>query len=102
MGDPSRPPHFVKNRRSAIVFSRLVSHGGAVPGENARAPVMTAPSSLLDDLEKALGAGSNAQRIEMLSRINDLFVGDAHRYSAVQIDLFDEVIAKLTVAIEAK
>ena len=63
---------------------------------------MVAPPSLLDDLEKALAAGSNGQRIEMLSRITDLFVGDAHRYTAVQVDLFDEVIAKLTVAIEAK
>ena len=63
---------------------------------------MAAPSSLLDDLEKALAAGSNGQRIEMLSRITDLFVGDAHRYTAVQVDLFDEVITKLTVAIEAK
>jgi uncharacterized protein (DUF2336 family) len=63
---------------------------------------MSAASSLLDDLERALAAGSNAQRIEMLSRITDLFVGDAHRYSNQQIDLFDEVIAKLAVAIEAK
>ncbi len=63
---------------------------------------MKAPSSLLDELERALAAGSDTQRIEMLSRITDLFVGDAHRYSPVQIDLFDEVIAKLTVAIEAK
>jgi uncharacterized protein (DUF2336 family) len=63
---------------------------------------MTAQSSLLDDLEKALVAGSNTQRIEMLSRITDLFIGDAHRYSSMQVDLFDEVIAKLAVAIEAK
>jgi uncharacterized protein (DUF2336 family) len=63
---------------------------------------MTVQSSLLDDLERALSAGSNAQRIEMLSRITDLFVGDAHRYSTAQVDLFDEVIAKLAVAIEAK
>ncbi len=63
---------------------------------------MKAPSSLLDELERALAAGSDTQRIEMLSRITDLFVGDAHRYSPVQIDLFDEFIAKLTVAIEAK
>jgi uncharacterized protein (DUF2336 family) len=63
---------------------------------------MTPPSSLLEDLEKALAAGSNEQRLEMLSRITDLFVGEAHRYSAVQVHLFDEVMAKLTVAIEAK
>jgi uncharacterized protein (DUF2336 family) len=63
---------------------------------------MTTPPSLLDELERALAAGNNAQRGEMLSRITDLFVGDAHRYSPVQVDLFDEVITKLTTAIEAK
>src|SRR5262249_56449617 len=47
-------------------------------------------------------AGTNAQRIEMLSRITDLFVAEAHRYTHRQIDLFDEVIAKLTSAIEGK
>jgi uncharacterized protein (DUF2336 family) len=70
------------------------------PGKNA--PAMSAASSLLEDLERALAAGSNAQRIEMLSRITDLFIGDAHRYSAAQVDFFDEVIAKLAVAIETK
>jgi len=63
---------------------------------------MTAQTSLLDDLERALTAGSNAQRIEMLSRITDLFVADAHRYTPMQVDLFDEVISKLAIAIEAK
>ncbi|MEA2903069.1 MAG: hypothetical protein QOI12_456 [Alphaproteobacteria bacterium] len=63
---------------------------------------MTAPSSLLDDLDNALAKGTNAQRIEMLARITDLFIGDANRYSTDHVDLFDEVIAKLAVAIEAK
>src|SRR5438552_13117748 len=63
---------------------------------------MSVVSSLLDDLQRALAAGSNARRIEMLSRVTDLFIGDAHRYSDQQIDLFDEVIGKLAVAIEAK
>ncbi len=63
---------------------------------------MTTRSSLIDDLERALAAGTNAQRIAMLSRITDLFIADANRYSADQIDLFDEVIGKLATAIEAK
>src|SRR6266576_2272982 len=75
---------------------------GSSQERTAPARPMSAASSLFDDLERALAAGSNAQRIEMLSRITDLFVGDAHRYSTLQIDLFDEVIAKLAVAIEAK
>ena len=63
---------------------------------------MTATLSLIDELETALAAGSNAQRISMLSRITDLFVEGASRYSPNQINLFDEVIGKLSNAIEAK
>jgi uncharacterized protein (DUF2336 family) len=61
-----------------------------------------APSSLLDELERALVAGSEAQRDDMLSRITDLFVDGEHRYTEVQIGLFDEVFTKLATAIEAK
>jgi len=63
---------------------------------------MTTQTSLIDDLERALAGGSNAQRIDMLSRITDLFMAGANRYSVEQVDLFDEVIAKLATAIEAK
>src|SRR5258708_2212011 len=67
-----------------------------------RPPIMNAPSSLIDELECAVAAGSNTQRIAMLARITDLFVTDANRYSAEHINLFDEVIAKLARAIEVK
>ena len=63
---------------------------------------MTAPTSLLEELERALAGGSDAQRSEILLRITDLFVGDAHRYTEVQIGLFDEVIGRLVSAIESK
>jgi uncharacterized protein (DUF2336 family) len=63
---------------------------------------MTPPCSLLDELAEALAAGSNTRRIEMLSRVTDLFIGDAERYSPDQINVFDEVIAKLAGTIEAK
>ncbi len=63
---------------------------------------MTAPCSLLDELQRALAAGSEAQRDDMLSRITDLFVDGAQRYTEVQIGLFDEVFTKLATAIEAK
>jgi uncharacterized protein (DUF2336 family) len=66
-------------------------------------PVMTTTTtSLIDDLERALSAGSNAQRITMLSRITDLFVEGANRFSTGQVNLFDEVLAKLAHAIENK
>ncbi len=63
---------------------------------------MTTKSSLIDDLERALAAGTNAQRTEMLSRVTDLFLAGASHYSDGQINLFDEVITKLAAAIEAK
>ena len=63
---------------------------------------MTTTTSLIDELECALAAGSNAQRIAMLARITDLFVEGASRYSAGQINLFDDVIGKLVAAIETK
>jgi uncharacterized protein (DUF2336 family) len=63
---------------------------------------MTKQTSLIDELESALAAGSEAQRNEMLSRITDLFLVGTNRYSTEQIDLFDEVITKLATAIETK
>jgi uncharacterized protein (DUF2336 family) len=63
---------------------------------------MTTQTSLIEELERALAGGSDAQRTEMLSRITDLFMADANRFSVEQVDLFDEVIAKLATAIEAK
>ena len=62
----------------------------------------TAATSLIDELEAALAAGTNEQRITMLARMTDLFVDGASRYSAGQVNLFDEVIIKLVTAIEAK
>ncbi len=67
------------------------------------APIaMTAPLSLIEELELALAAGSSAQRIAMLARVTDLFLASAGRYSNDQINLFDDVIGKLAAAIEAK
>ena len=57
---------------------------------------------LLDELEAALASGTNARRIEMLTRITDLFVGGAPRYSEEQVSVFDDVMVRLVHAIEAK
>jgi uncharacterized protein (DUF2336 family) len=57
---------------------------------------------LLDELEAALSSGSNTRRIEMLTRITDLFVGGAPVYSDTQIGLFDDVMVRLVQTIEAK
>jgi len=61
---------------------------------------MTTTPSLIDDLERALACGSEAQRSAMLARITDLFFVGAVHYSADQIGLFEGVIAKLAAAIE--
>ena len=58
--------------------------------------------SLIDDLERALTSGNEHQRVEMLSRITDLFLTDAERLSADQINLFDELLTKFATVIEAK
>src|SRR5262249_18969307 len=71
----------------AVFFSPRGGKGGPRLGPPP-ASTMTATTSLLDELECALAAGTNAQRIEMLSRITDLFVAEAHRYTHRQIDLF--------------
>jgi uncharacterized protein (DUF2336 family) len=57
---------------------------------------------LLDELEAALSSGSNTRRIEMLTRVTDLFVGGAPVYSDTQIGLFDDVMVRLVQTIEAK
>jgi uncharacterized protein (DUF2336 family) len=57
---------------------------------------------LIDELEAALTSGTNSRRIEMLTRITDLFVGGAGRYSEEQIGVFDDVMVRLVSTIEAK
>jgi uncharacterized protein (DUF2336 family) len=57
---------------------------------------------LLDELETALASGSNTRRIEMLTRITDLFVGGAPQFSETQIGVFDDVMVRLINTIEAK
>jgi uncharacterized protein (DUF2336 family) len=57
---------------------------------------------LLDELEAALTSGTNSRRIEMLTRITDLFVGGARSFSEDQIVVFDDVMARLVKTIESK
>jgi uncharacterized protein (DUF2336 family) len=57
---------------------------------------------LLDELESALASGNIARRVDILSRIADLFVHGAERYSEDQVTVFDDVMARLVNAIEAK
>jgi len=57
---------------------------------------------LIDELEAAVSAGSDSRRFEMLTRITDLFIGGAERFSDEQIGVFDDVMARLVSTIEAE
>jgi uncharacterized protein (DUF2336 family) len=57
---------------------------------------------LIDELEAALTSGTNARRIEMLTRVTDLFISGAPRYSEEQIGIFDDVMVRLMSTIEIK
>ena len=59
------------------------------------AHTMTRSLPLIDELEAALSTGSDARRVEMLTRLTDLFVGAAERYSDEQVGVFDDVMARL-------
>ena len=63
---------------------------------------MATTASLIHELEDALTAGTTEQRIVTLGRVTDLFVTGADSYSDDQIDLFDDVLLKITARIEAK
>jgi len=57
---------------------------------------------LLDELEAALTSGSIPRRVDILSRVTDLFVHNAESYSEEQIGVFDDVMARLVNTIESK
>jgi uncharacterized protein (DUF2336 family) len=57
---------------------------------------------LLDELEAAVAAGTNARRIQILTRVADLFVNGAGHYSEDQIALFDDVMVRLLSTTDAK
>jgi len=59
-------------------------------------------STLIDELEDAIAAGSPDKRLTSLWRILDLFTDGAARYSEEHVALFDDVILRLAAEIEAK
>ena len=59
-------------------------------------------STLIDELEDAIAAGSPDKRLSSLWRILDLFTDGATRYSEEHVALFDDVILRLAAEIEAK
>ena len=63
---------------------------------------MSAPASLLPELEEVVQHGSAEKRAETLRRITTLFLDGAPRFNAEHIALFDDVIGYLIEEIEAK
>ena len=63
---------------------------------------MNGTLSLLDELETTLASGSSARGVEILTSVTDLFINGAPRFSEAQIGVFDDVMARLMVRIEAK
>jgi uncharacterized protein (DUF2336 family) len=63
---------------------------------------MNGTLSLLDELETTLATGSSSRGIAILTSVTDLFINGAQRFSEDQIGVFDDVMARLMVKIEAK
>ena len=63
---------------------------------------MNGTLSLLDELETTLASGSSSRGIAILTSVTDLFINGAPRFSEDQIGVFDDVMARLMVKIEAK
>lgn len=60
------------------------------------------PHSLISELERALFSGTGAQRLDMLSRITDLFLADIDRFTPEQVNLFDAMLTKFVSVVETK
>jgi uncharacterized protein (DUF2336 family) len=61
---------------------------------------MNAQEDLIDQLEGVLASKDISKRAEMLRRVTDLFIQGSGRFSADQVELFDEVMNRLVENIE--
>src|SRR5579864_7648270 len=58
--------------------------------------------SIVDEIDIALRAGSEAKGLEAVKRVTDLFLSSAGLYNAEQIELFDNVLERLIKTIEIR
>jgi uncharacterized protein (DUF2336 family) len=63
---------------------------------------MTPFDSLIDETQEIQSSGSTNRAVSALSRISDLFVAGAGRYSTQQIEMFDEIFKTFVSVIELK
>ena len=59
-----------------------------------------AAASIIEELEDVIAHGESRRRVETLRRVTDLFINDADRYTEEQVALFDDVIVRLSSAME--
>jgi uncharacterized protein (DUF2336 family) len=62
--------------------------------------VVTAQTSLIEELNDAVANGGPERRVELLNRITDLFLFGSTDYSDEQITLFDDILTRLIATIE--
>ena len=62
---------------------------------------MSAQPRLIRELENVIACGSTQRRNEILWQITNLFTHGSQRFSEDEIDLFDAVMTRLAVEIEA-
>lgn len=56
--------------------------------------------NLIGELEDAVSGGSQERRIEIMRKLTALFVGSAEHFSSQQIELFGDVLSRLTTHVE--
>src|SRR4029078_12145269 len=61
---------------------------------------MSQTSSVIEELQDVLGAGSSDRRTEILRRVTDLFLGNAENFNHEQVGVFDDVLAHLIQQVE--
>jgi uncharacterized protein (DUF2336 family) len=71
-------------------------------GKARRDDFMSAPLSLMNDLEAAIQRGAREKRVDALRRITDLFLVAPARLNDEQIVLFDDVLTHLITRVEVK
>lgn len=61
---------------------------------------MTLSNNLVDKFERVINSSSQERRTDVLRKITDMFISGATSYSDEQLNLFDDILARLTKEIE--
>lgn len=80
----------------------LSAQNGSLTIFEAFSSVAMTNSSVIETLEGALASADPERRAAVLDHVTDLFVGGVDHYSAAQVELFDQVLLKLSRDIELR